>query len=554
MNVMERLSPSFFSPQIVAKGGLQVARERILQSNLVGIAPAAIIAAVVVVILNRGLPADPQQLIWMMMFVWLAVVVFWRELPYSLRAATLVALPYMLAISELINTGVLGYILFWLAIFAILTSIFFGFRVAMAAIALNVATTVSVGLLLQYHWLQLPGTNNFFLGFGWGINTMIVNMVSFGVISATSGIIRGMELILAERENLSRELEKSRGVLEVQVQERTIDIGRRLAQMRTAAEISNAISQLNDPDTLYQRVVELVQERFGLYYVGIFLVDDNNRYAVLIAGSGIAGRAMLANHHRLQIGTSSMIGWCVSNRRSRIALDVGKDAVRFNNPNLPQTRSELALPILSRGVALGALTVQSEQPAAFDTDDILVLQGIADGLAAAIENVHLVSELKQNLDELRGVNRTYLHQAWSEVITDRGSLSYAYQTVQTITPNTYTIEYPILLRGQIIAKLNLETDHAELTQEEEALLDALTTQTALALENARLVEKTERRADQEQTLNSLSERFSNALDIDSILRTAIEALGHFPSVTEVSVELVAPDQVAQNGSDQEETE
>jgi GAF domain-containing protein len=185
-----------------------------------------------------------------------------------------------------------------------------------------------------------------------------------------------------------------------------------------------------------------------------------------------------------------------------------------------------------------------------------VLQGIADGLASAIENTRLVSELKQNLDELRGMNRTYLHQAWSEVTAESGPLSYAYQSGFPVGPKSYTIEIPIMLRDQVIAKLNLETDEPKLTPEQEEYLDALTTQTALALENARLVQKTERRADQEQTLNDLSTRFSNALDIDSILKTAVEALGRLPSVAEVSVELVPPDLLnrpaaAQPGTSQE---
>lgn len=115
-----------------------------------------------------------------------------------------------------------------------------------------------------------------------------------------------------------------------------------------------------------------------------------------------------------------MIGWCIANHQARIALDVGDEAVRFNNPYLPNTRSELALPILSRATVVGALTVQSALAKAFDQNDIIVLQGIADGLAAAIENTHLVAELQQNLDELRSLNRDYLNQAWSEVIDEKG--------------------------------------------------------------------------------------------------------------------------------------
>lgn len=544
MNLIQRISPGYTTARIRAEGGLRAVRERILQNLLLSMLILAVVAGLAWLILNPILPFDLAKIAFTLAFGWLVVVVFWREMPYYLRAGTVVAIIFSIAIIELFHTSLLGYVMFWLAAFALLTSLLFGFRPAFAAILLNTVTTASAGWVLQNHLIQIPATENFFLGTDWVLATLSIMVVSTLLASTASGIVSGLHRILQEREQRSIDLEKSRGMLEDEVQERTRDITRRLAQVRTAAEISNAISQLNDPETLYQKVVELVQERFNLYYVGIFLVDTENRFAILAAGSGTAGRTMLANNHHLQIGSSSMIGWCISNRRARVALDVGSDAVRFNNPFLPRTRSELALPILNRDVALGALTVQSEQAEAFDQDDILVLQGIADGLAAAMENVRLVSELKQNLDELRGLNRAYLHQAWSEVTAESGPLSYSYQTMVTANgPNSYSITVPIMLRDQVIAHLNLDTNEPNLSPEEVDFLENLTTQTALALENARLVQKTERRADQEETLNDLSTRFSNAQDIDSILRTAVEALGQLSSVAEVSVELVPPDQI-----------
>jgi PAS domain S-box-containing protein len=166
---------------------------------------------------------------------------------------------------------------------------------------------------------------------------------------------------------------------------------RRALQLRTAAEVSHAVSSILDPDELVQQVVGLARERFALYYAGLFLVDDSGKWAVLQAGTGEAGQRMLEQGHRLEIGGESMIGWCVSNRKARIALDVGEDAnaVRFENPFLPETRSELALPLVGRGEAIGALTIQSTQEAAFSKEDIAVFQTMADQLANAIANARL---------------------------------------------------------------------------------------------------------------------------------------------------------------------
>ena len=166
---------------------------------------------------------------------------------------------------------------------------------------------------------------------------------------------------------------------------------------QTAAEVSRAAGTVLEMEELLQQVVNLVQSRFELYYAGLFLVDQGatgaegpGNWAELRVGTGKAGRQMVEQGHKLEIGGESMIGQCVATKQPRIAMDVGKEAVRFANPFLPETRTELALPLVSRGQALGALTIQSQLPAAFSMDDIAVLQTMADQLAIAIDNANLI--------------------------------------------------------------------------------------------------------------------------------------------------------------------
>jgi PAS domain S-box-containing protein len=170
---------------------------------------------------------------------------------------------------------------------------------------------------------------------------------------------------------------------------------RRAMQLQTAAEVSRAASSISDPDELLSQVVGLIRDRFNLYYAGLFLVDETGQRAVLRAGTGEAGQKMLEAHHQLEIGGSSMIAWCIANRQARIALDVGQEAVRFANSLLPKTRSEMALPLISRDIVIGAMTIQSDQPAAFAQEDISVLQSMADQTANAIENARLFEESRR---------------------------------------------------------------------------------------------------------------------------------------------------------------
>jgi GAF domain-containing protein len=178
----------------------------------------------------------------------------------------------------------------------------------------------------------------------------------------------------------------------------------RALQLEAVAEISGAASSILDLEHLLPMAAELIRDRFDLYYAGIFLVDEEGQQAVLRAGTGAAGRTMVQDGHALPVGGQSMIGWSVANAQPRIALDVQTEKIRFDNPLLPETRSEMALPLVSRGRALGAMTIQSMRPAAFAHEDVTVLQIMADQLANAIENARLFQERERRITELGIVN------------------------------------------------------------------------------------------------------------------------------------------------------
>ncbi len=182
-----------------------------------------------------------------------------------------------------------------------------------------------------------------------------------------------------------------------------LKLDRRALQLQAAAEVSRATGSILDPDELIQQVVELTRERFGLYYVGLYLLDQadkTRRWAVLRAGTGEAGRQMVARGRRIEVGGNSMVGWCIAHRQYRLVEDVSAEDALLKNPLLPGTRSKLALPLISRGQAIGAMTFQSAHPAAFAEEDITTLQTMADQLANAIENARLFAERKQAEERL----------------------------------------------------------------------------------------------------------------------------------------------------------
>jgi PAS domain S-box-containing protein len=321
-------------------------------------------------------------------------------------------------------------------------------------------------------------------------------------------------------------------------------------QLQTAAEVSRAAGSLLDLDVLIQQVVDLVRERFALYYVGLFLVDELGKWAVLRAGTGEAGQQMIAQRHRLEVGGTSMIGDCVANKQPRVALDVGEEAVRFDNPFLPDTRSEVALPLISRDEAIGALTIQSAQEAAFSDEDMAVLQIMADQLANAITNARLFLQTQAALTEMERVQRQYLERAWGEFTRARDVVGYE-QTPDGIVPTgdemlpgveqaledlgsivmddedgTSVLTVPILLRGQPLGALGIRFDRKarDVNPDDIALVEGIGEQFALAAENLRLLDETQRRAARERLTRNITDKMRRAASIEGVVQAAVDEL------------------------------
>lgn len=175
---------------------------------------------------------------------------------------------------------------------------------------------------------------------------------------------------------------------------------RRANLLAAAAEVSQYITQIMDIDELLPKTVDIICDAYDFYYAGIFLNDKAGEFAVLKAGRGKPGQIMIENNHKLAVGGNSMIGACTAHNEARISLDVDTEKVWYPNPVLPETRSEMALPLAFRGNVIGAVTVQSVEAAAFSEEDISSLQAMANQLAIAIENARQRQELEETHAEL----------------------------------------------------------------------------------------------------------------------------------------------------------
>lgn len=540
----QSLNPANTPAAIAEQGGIRPIQERILQSTLL------FISAGTVFLIAFGVPAlfrnqDNFAGIFLT-FIGVAFIVLtlWRNSPFGLKAQLLIITLYLVAFSTFTQTGINtfgGILLFGYVIF---TAVLFGGGAGWRAVILSALTIVFLAFAFTSKMIVPPAAGSVL------DPTRPVNWLQFGLpmailfslaVSAINTLLSHLAANVERVNFFTTNYELERKKLAAGVEQGELRLARRESQLRTASQISRDFSSMMDPKLLLERVVESIRENFNLYYAGIFLLDEDGRYATLRAGTGEAGEKMLAANHRLEIGGASMIGWCVSNRKARIALDVGAEQVRFNNPYLPLTRSEMALPIVYQDRAIGALTIQSVEPRAFVDEDVMILQGIADSLAIALENATLFQNTQQALEELRVYNQNYIQDTWGRTLASQGDLAFSYQNQAAITTagDIHTMSMPVTLRDQKIGEINIETSGEAIGMEDRAFLDAILTQTALALENARLLEETQRRAVQEQKLNDLSTQLSKASSIEYILQTAARELGQLPMVSEVSVQLVS---------------
>jgi GAF domain-containing protein len=517
----------------VQTDSIQAIRARILNGVLIGASIIGVLDYFLVVI--RSLSQTPLSavVVYSLAVIWVIVITFARKFPYRLRAFSLVALIFLLGMTSYLQGGITTDGAIFILAFITMTGMLFGSRGTILAILIGLISASAVGIMMSTH--VLVPTNPFSSDdpSGW---------INRGAVLALLGIVIGLSLTIMLRslqENLNKanEMVSGLGKEQEELRHRSQEQERRSAEIRTAAEISRSISGVLTPQKLLRDAVTLILERLNLYYVGAFIVDEANAFAVLQAGTGEAGRTMVAAHHKFPIAESSMIGWAISHRQPRIALDVGQDAVRFANPLLPETRSELALPLVTKDRAIGAMTIQSEKPEAFDQEDILVFQSIADTLAIGIDNARLFEETERNLDELRISQRDYVTRAWAG--SAQGNEEYEYNAAsdeQTIQDAISNIDVPLILREQIIGQLHLEGQQ-DWSPEERALVEAVATQAALAMENARLLEESRQTASRERMAAEITGKVWSSPNIEFILQTAIKELGRALHADEASIEL-----------------
>jgi GAF domain-containing protein/HAMP domain-containing protein len=385
----------------------------------------------------------------------------------------------------------------------------------------------------------------------------VAHRITEGDLELTAEVKHADEIgVLADTFNrMTAQLRNSIGELEQQNQQRA----RRSRYMEATARVARDAATVLNLQQVLPQVARLVSGRFGFYHVGVFLLDQEKQWATLQAASSEGGQRMLARGHRLRIG-EGIVGNVVEQGRPRVVMDVGGDAVYFDNPDLPETRSEIALPLRSRGEIIGVLDVQSTEAQAFSDEDVDALQMLADLVAVAISNARLFQRTQELLEAERRAYGQLSRRRWQDLLRQqsglgcrfdpkgilprdgawRGEMRLAEQRGETVLDGSVrAAAVPIKVRGHVIGVIDaLRTEsEGEWTQDQVDLLEVLAEQLGLALESARLYRDTQLLATRERMLGEVTGRVRESLDMESVLRTAVDQVQQVLGLDKVAIRL-----------------
>lgn len=483
----------------------------------------------------------------------------------------LIVFNIILVISIVISDGLLGASYFSLVLTTVIAGILLHGRGAYIVAGVN--TLIGLGIMLFQDSMPEPMIPQSSVTF---FSSLIVYV--FFIAALLQAYARGFDKLLenlrstqAELTLKNAEMQRFALGLENTIASRTAELDhansrneRRAKQFETISKIARVISQTQNLETLLPQVTELISQQFGYYHVGIFLLDSNLEYAVLIAANSAGGQKMLARNHKLKIGQTGIVGYVAGTGLPRIALDTGVDAIYFNNPDLSETRSELALPLLQKGNEIvGVLDVQSIEPNAFSQEDVRTLSTLADQVSVAIENSQLFEEQQRILQETQAIYSRDLLEGWVRFTRSQNILGIQrrnmknnflpetldlpgtieairsgdiYRRVENDGSSTLTI--PIKLRDQTVGVLNVKsTTSRSWTDDEIDIMTAISERAALSIENARLLEESRLIAQREHAISQISSKIGSGTLVVDILQTAVRELGSHISGAQVTVEI-----------------
>lgn len=464
-----------------------------------------------------------------------------KRLPYTLRATGLLIIAFALGADSLRSTGLPGSGRVFMVAFAVIGTLLFGLRGGLITLGISLVSTVAVGWgmsagFLPFSMEVMASTDPRSWITGGIVFALLATMlvVSLGILQ------RGLSQSLTNQQALLQTFEEQQERLERRVVERTSELQRQSLQLEATAEIARLTAETEDLSELMDRAIKLIRGRFDFYQASVFLLDETRSWVEIAASTGQAGQLLLSRRHRLAVGSASIVGWVAANRLPRVSPNVEDDPFYFSNPALPDTKAEMALPLMVGQQMIGVLDLQSNEVDAFGDAEVRAVEAIASELAFAIQNAQLMEERRQQLASLETEVRDRIRSSWADYARSAGpsiihvggggsgasEASFTGISEASLMGSTYLNEdrtevaVPVRVRGETIATIAARKSEADdqWNDDDIALMESVAGQAALALETARQYAEEQRRVTELEVVNRVSQAASQLLRLDTLVR------------------------------------
>jgi GAF domain-containing protein len=494
-------------------------------------------------------------------------------LPIHFKEGILLAVIFIFALNELFQTGIFGNSRIFFLAFALLAAILFGRREYLISLGISIVAMALMGWLLMTGKITLISQEVTVGNLStWIVETVLMILVTTGLEECWRRLRKEFFVTHQTLENAMGTLSNERVNLENHITERTtelaanVELGKKLAgQSLAIAEIAHTTAFIQEPDELMKALSQLIGEKFGFYHVGIYLNEEDGMSTVLHAANSAGGQRLLSRGYKLKIDQSGIVSYVAASGTPRVAGKVKDDILYDNNPDLPETRSIIALPLMIGQRIIGVLDLESNVEEAVKEQDLEVMRTLANQVADEIENIRTFSQTRRDLSEARVVYGHYMRQAWEQIAGEKRSVGYRYvaskispievpldlpespssiDTSQSITSasENQNITIPLKLREETIGVLDIRSSNPgrQWNENELALIQAIAERVSLALENARLFEETTRRADRERTVSEITTHIRSTTDPQVMLQTALDELKRALGAKDIKIRPYSP--------------
>lgn len=451
---------------------------------------------------------------------------------YSIRTFALLFMVYAIGVNSILAWGPwIDGSIFFMA-FIVLSALLFDQRVDIIALLISILTFVLIALLQQLGtYLFRAPTVPVTTAIDWITYTIDFSIISIILIIAINQFKGEFAHVVHEMQSTFKILATERAQLEDRVHERTDELETRAIQLRSSAAISKTIAEIQDISELMETTTRLTSDQLGYYHVGLYLLDERKKNAFLQASSSITGKQLIGQGFRIEPDRLNLFNRVIQYNHSYITSDID-DVNYVGDINFPLTRSRMLLPLTIRNNVIGILDLHSDQSPSFNTQDAEVLQTLADLVAISIDNARLINETKNLVHQLETNTSVQTREIWTK-FTSRHKPAYQYTPagvrplfVNNKLDNADGLRVPLMLHGQKIGNIMLKRKGSANTwsERERVLVEKVANQVALAIENSRLVDETQKNAVRDQVIANVSARVRETLDVESILRTATTEL------------------------------